>query len=394
MTIALDSLTTPLTRQEVQASIYQVLAANGVTTTTWKPGSVVRTFIVGTSIILSALSTLQAKIARSGFLDLSEGDWLTLVAFYVYFVARDVATFAPGEVTLVNTGGGVFSFDPDDVIVSNPGTGKTYRNTEAFELAALETLTIAIRATEAGSASTSAPGEISVLETTLNGVTCSNADAVVGQDAEGDPALRLRCREKLGSLSPFGPWDAYGYAVRNAKRADGTSVGATRVRINKDGFGFVYVWAASASGAIAGTVGDLDTDLGCVDDAVQRQAAPINDTAIVDTAAEVAIPVTYEIWMYNTSGRTPAEVQSAVLARLVSFMQSQPIGGNVVPPAGGRIYTDAIQTVIEATLPEIFRVVVTLPAGAYTALAISEVPVLGTVICTAINQVSPPEGAA
>jgi phage-related baseplate assembly protein len=388
MTASLDSLTTPLTREEVQASIYEVLATIGVNTTGWKPGAVVRTIIVGVSAVLSALSILQSKIARSGFLELSEGDWLTLVAHYVYGVDRIDATFGTGVITLTNSGGGVYSFAIGDLIFTNPDTGKTYRNTAAVDLAALSSATVAIRAEEAGSGSTSAATAISQLVTTVIGVSCSNAAAVIGQDAESDSALRLRCYDKLGALSPMGPSDAYGFAARSAKRQDGTTVGITRVRSNKDGLGNVFVYVANASGPVTGTVGDLSTDLGAVDEAIQQNAPPLAVTAYVASATGVPFAVTYEVWMYNTSGRTPAQVQALISARLAAFTAAQAIGGNYIDPGPGKIFLDAIQTVIEGTLPEIFRAVLSLPA-ADVSLTSSQVATLGTVTCAAIHQVAP-----
>lgn len=390
-TFTLDDLTKPVTRAEVEASIYQVLSILGVNTTSWKPGGVVRTMIAAVSIVLSAFSTLQAKIARSGFLELSSGDWLTLVAHYVYGVDRIQATFATGQVTLTNSGGGVYSGDADDLIFSNSSTGKTYRNTAAFSLPALGTITIAIQATEQGSASTSAPGDIDTMTTPLIGVTCSNALAVIGSDAELDPSLRARCSEKLGALSPFGPWDAYASAVRNATHTDGTTLGISRFRLVKDGSGNVYVYLATASGAVTGTVGDLSTDLGIADEAIQQLAAPLSVTAHTLSATAVPVAVTYEVWMYNTSGASPTQVEDTIATALESFMASQPIGGNVIAPAAGKVFVDAIRAVIKSTYAEIFHVVVTLPAADVT-LAITEVPVLGAITPTAINQSAPPEG--
>jgi phage-related baseplate assembly protein len=387
----LDDLTTPLTRAQVQASIYEALGTLGVSTTSWKPGAVVRTMITAVSIILAASSSLTAAIAKSGFLDLAEGDWLTLVARHVYNVERITATFATGEVTLVNAGGGVYVLAVGDLVVSNPTTGKTYRNAMAVTVNAMATVSVAIIAVESGSGSSSDALAISEIETTLLGVTCSNAASLAGLDEEADAALRTRCSEKLGSLSPNGPWDAYSYAARNAVRADGSNVGVTRVRITKDGYGNVYVYVASASGAITGTVGDTTTDLGLVDDAIQTLAAPLGVTAIVASATAYSIAVTYQAWMYNTSGLTSAQVQTLISARLLTFMSSQPIGGNVIDPDPGKIYVDAIKTAIGATRSEIFHVTVTLPA-ADVDLTISQVPVLGAVTCTAINQVPPSEG--
>ena len=388
---ALDDLTTPVTRAEVEASIYQVFSVLGVSTTSWKSGAVVRTMIAAVSIVLSAFSVLQAKIARAGFLELSTGDWLTIVAHYAYGIDRILATFATGQVRLTNSGGGVYSGDPDDLIFANSSTGKTYRNTAAFSIDALGTVTLDIQASEQGSASSSAPGTIDTLLTPLLGVTCSNLLPVLGRDAEDDSSLRARCSEQLGALSPFGPWDAYASAVHNATHADGTSLGITRFRNVKDGSGNVYTYLATASGGVTGTVGNLATDLGIADEAIQQLAAPLSVTAHTLSATPVTITPTYEVWMYNTSGRSPSEVQALIATRLGEFMAGQPIGGNVISPAAGKVYVDAIRAVIASTLPQIFHVVLPAPAADVT-LAITAVPVLGTPVCIAIHQSAPPEG--
>lgn len=387
---SLDDLTTPLTRQEVEASIYDVLGIVGVNTTTWKPGAVVRTMITGCSIVLSAFSSLTAIIARSGFLELSEGDWLTLVARHVYGVERLEATFAEGEITLVNAGGGIFSLDPDDLVVSN-AEGQTYRNTALISLGAGATVTAPIRATEAGSDSTTGAGTITEIVTpAMLNVTCSNALAVVGRDAEGDAALRTRCSEKLGSLSPFGPPDAYSFAARNATLDDGNSAGVTRVRLTKDGAGGVTVYVADASGELEGDIDDTSTALGAVDDAVQRLAAPLAVNAITASASPVEVPVTYAVRAYNTMGLTNAQLADAIEEKLAQFMQSQPIGGHVVELDPGKLFRSAIAAAIASVRSEILDVQITLPASDQV-LDIDEVPVLGAVTAT-ITQVPPGEG--
>jgi uncharacterized phage protein gp47/JayE len=392
MALSFADLTRPLTVDEVKAKIYAVLAALGVNTTSWKTGAVVRTLIAGQSVFAASFTKLTANIAKSGFLELSSGDWLKLVARYVYNVEFEPASYAAGEITLVNAGGGIYPFDPDDLVFTNPITGKQFRNTGSGSLGALATLTIPIRAIEAGSASTSSPGTVTELTTVLLGVTCSNALPLVGTDEESDPSLRTRCLEKLGSLSPNGPWDAFSFAARNAKRSsDGTSVGVTRVRVTKDGYGRVTTYVATATGGLSGTIGDTTTDLGAVDDAIQRRAAPLAVTADVYSALAVAIGVTYTVWMYNTAGLTPAQLADLITARLTVYMATQPVGGNVVGTDPGKVFVDAIRTVIGATRPEIFHVVVHTPA-ADVVLAAQEVPVLGPTAPVAINQVPGSEG--
>jgi hypothetical protein len=394
----LADLTKPATRAEVQASIYRVLTILGVNTTAWASGSVVRTMVVGVSAILSAFSALQAQIAQSGFLDLATGDWLTLVARYVYGVERIDATFATGFATLTNSGGGVYIIDPGDLIVGKPVSpgpngGKTYRNTTSFVLGAGVTLTdIPVSAVEAGSASTAAAGEITEMITAFLNVTCTNPTSLVGLDTETDAALRVRCSEKLGALSPMGPWDAYAYAARNAHRSTGEPCGVTRTRTLKDGFGNVTLVVASASGPVTGTIGDETTDLGAVDEAVQQLAAPLAVTAHTESATTVTAAITYELWAYNTSGQSNAQIAASVEAKLIAFTVLQPIGGNTLLPEDttGYVWADAIKSAIASVLPQIFHVVVTVPAGD-VALTNRQVMVLGTVTPT-IHQVASPEG--
>lgn len=389
---SLSDLTTPATRSDVQAAIYRVFGVLGVNTTAWGTGAVVRTMVVGVSAVLSAFSQLQAQIARSGFLDLSSGDWLTIVAQHVYDVTRIDATFATGVMTFVNSGGGIYDEDPGDLIVATPD-GKTYRNDEAVHIGASSTVAnVPMTAVEAGSASSAAANTITVMTTTLLNVTCTNPNAFTGADVETDAALRTRCSEKLGSLSPMGPWDAYAYAARNAHRSTGEPCGVTRTRTLKDGFGNVTLVVASATGTVSGSIGDLTTDLGAIDDAVQRMAAPLGVTAHTESASNVSQAITYELWAYNTSGYSNTQIQALISSALQPFVAAQPIGGNTLSPgdATGYVWADAIKAAISEVLSQIFHVVVTMPAGD-VALTNTQVMQLGTVVGT-IHQVPPPEG--
>lgn len=387
-TPTLDELTTPLNRDQVQESIYDALATLGVTTTTWKPGAVVRAIVTGVSIVVSSFSELQSLIARGGFLELAEGVWLTLLARHVYDVERDEGSFATGNVTLDNTGGGVFSGDAGDLIVRNPTTGQTYRNTESFSIAAFETgVVVAIRAIEIGTIATSAPDTITAFETPLIGVTVTNPNAVVGSDPETDPALRARCAEKTGTLSPNGPKDAYSFVAKSTLRDDGSSIGVTRVRSVPDGVGGVDVYLATATGGITGDEEDPDTDLGAIALAIRTQVEPLAITATVQSATTESIAVTYELWIRDSTGLTDTEIEDAIAERLTEFMAAQPIGGNILPGETGRVYLSAIEAAIACVFEEeTVRLEVTAPA-ADVDLAITEAPVLGTVTPT-IHQVA------
>lgn len=397
--LSLDELTSPISSDEAEEKLYDVLDGVGTNTSSWKAGSWRRGVVTGCAILYSAFTQLSSNLAKMGFVELSEGVWLTLKARYDFQVERDSATFATGSYELTNSGGGLFELEAGDLVVLNPTTRKSYRNTEPITLEPLSELTITIEALEAGSASTSTPDTITEFVTPLDGVTGTNPSSIVGTDEEEDPTVKTKCSEKLGSLSPMGPWDAYAYAARTALRTDGTSVGVTRVRTTKDGFGNVYCYVATATGEVTGDADDAETDLGAVNEAVQRLAAALGDTAWTISATAVPIAVTYALWVYRTSGLTDAQISDAAALSITTFLSAQPIGGDVIDPDLGKVFKSGIEGAISSTrqptdattkLP-IFRVVLSTPASD-TELAISEVAVPGTITPT-INQVTPPTGS-
>lgn len=381
MSTSLDELTTPMTTEEARASIYDVLSRTGVTTTTWKPGAVVRTIVSALAIVLAALSTMQARIARMGFADLSEGEWLTLVARYAYGVERITATFATGLVRIDNASGAVYDLGAGDLVVSSPTTGRTYRSTSAVTIGALATnVLVPVAAEVAGAGGTAAPSTVTALVTTLTGLSVTNPSAIIGQDEESDAALRARCAAKLGSLSPDGAADAYRYVATTATDADGVSLGITRVRTIPDGVGGVDVYVATASGAVT------STPLATVADAIEAQCVPLCVTARTHSAVAKNINVTATVWVRSSSGLSSAQVQALVQTALAEYLASVPIGGEVISPASGKVYVTKLEALIGGVRPEVMRVQVTTPS-ADVDIATTEAPVLGT-LSTTVTLVS------
>ena len=391
--ITLETLTTPLTVDECRASIYDTLASTGVDTTAWKPGAVVRTIISGVSIIGSALSGLIANIAAGGFISLASGDWLTLAAFNERNVTRIDATAATTSVTLVNSGGGIYSGGTGDLVVANAVTGKTFISVGSWSLGAMGTTSVPVIAQEPGSASTTFVDELTVLVTPLANVTSTNPTSAVGQDAETDPQLQARANEKLGALSPNGPHDAYTFVAKSAVRLDGSPIGVTRVSCYTSGNGSVQVYVATNSGAVPGTLGDLSTDLGAVDDAMQRQATPLGVELDTATASAHPIDVIAQIWVYNTSGLTSAQLVTAIQTAITNYFTTVPIGGNVIVGLGA-VYQSALEAVIgQAKTPNgvplpIVRVVMTTPTGD-TSLFNNEIPTAGDLSGITVTQIAP-----
>lgn len=379
--MTLDELVEPLTLEEARASIYATLATKGVTTTTWKPGAVVRTIIAALAILVVAFSRLQALVGKSGFLELSEGDWLTEVARNVYGVERDLGSFATGNVELDNASTNVYSGVAGDLVFAHATTGKTYRNTAAFSVGSLAlNVLVPVQADELGSGSNANPGTITVMKTPLAGVTATNPTALVGNDVEADPALRTRSREKTGVLSPMGPRDAYAYVAKSVKRADGSSVGVTRVKTVPDGVGGVTVYIADADGPVAGP------DVTLVADAIHKLVEPLSITPNVQSAVAKLIVPTYTLWVRDTSGMSNADIAAAVQTKLTDWLATQPIGGWIKPTQPGRVYLDAIRGVIVSTLGNDLTIDVdlTVPAADVDILS-NEAPVLGTPTATIIQ---------
>lgn len=380
-------LTTAVTRLEVEASIYRVMAKVGLRITAWRKDSVVRAAVTGVSVAIAALSKLQANMASAGFLEKAEGPWLKIHARDTYNETMQEATFAAGSLQLKNNAGGVYAFDPGELVVRNTVTGKTYKNLETISLTALQTKLIAISATEAGSASSADLGDITELVSPpmLNGVELTNLLPLTGRDEEKAATLRLRCSEKLGSLSPMGPWDAYAYAARNAKRPNGEPIGVSRIKISKDGYGNVYVYVASDDGEV------LLADLEALTAAIDYNATTQGVTLYVRSARAKIIGLTGTVYTYNTSAMTDAELTAAIRLQVAAFLATQPVGGARIDGAPGQVFLDGLRAGIAAAAPAyIFHVALSSP-GSDITLAADEVAVLGTLDLT-ISPQAPPEG--
>jgi phage-related baseplate assembly protein len=389
MTTNLDELTRALTVDEIKTAIYDVLAGYGVATTGWKPGAVVRTMIAGVAIVLAALSSLIALVDRSGFLELSEGPWLTLVARYIYDTERSDGSFASGPVLASNSTGAVYSLDPGDLILSNSTTGATYRNTAAVVIGSMASnVEVAVVADQLGSYGTAQVGEIDALVTPLLGVTVTNAAAIVGTDEQSDTSLRSAAQERAGALSPDGPADAYRYFARTAVRADGTAIGVTRIKETPNGTGGVDVLVATATGGVTGTQGNPATDLGAVFANVEANAVPLGVTLTVASADALAVNIVAAVWVREGLSLSNTQIEDRVQDAITLLLSEIPIGGDVISPAVGKVYREGIQGCIADTIGSAWLITQTLTTPAADVEPDDdEAPVIGTFALT-INRVA------
>lgn len=375
MALPIDQLTRPVTSAQAKQAIYDMLAKSGLPVTSWRRGAIVRTIVAVVAYIVAGFTQLLAVVVKGLFLSTAAGVWLTLLAQYVYGVVRRSATFAQGQITFDNTGGGEFNLAIGEVVVYNETTGKRYTNIEAFTLASLETgKKVAFQAVEAGSASTSTPGTITAFATPLSDVTCTNEAAFVGSDEQSDEELRQDCVDALGALSPFGAPGAYAYFAKHVPggqpltRADGSAIEVNRVQVKAtNNTGSVSVWVASSSGPLSGD------DLTIVTNNVLKYATPQCVTVSVLNATEVPVDIQYAVYADAGADKTTDEVKATIDAAVTAYGAVFPIGGQKAAGPSRYLFANKVRGVVVEADPAILTASLTTPS-ADVLLSDGEIP--------------------
>lgn len=340
--LSLDDLIKPISSDEYMATQEGILRALGVDPAKYRRGGVLRVLMRAQSMTFAGLTEIMVSVVRSGFLDLAEGGWLTLLARYVFGVERLAAQPASGDVTFTNTGGGTFApgdYPAGSVRLYSSRTGKKYFNAEPIALAPLSTITIGVVAVELGAESNASADDIDSLETSLLGVEVTNEEAVVGLEEESDEDLRGACRAKLASISGLGPRGAYQWAVRQARRFDGTPTAINRVFVPEGtATGIVDVILASASGA------PIVPDVLAATASIEVVARPSGTRVAVAAAGEVPFDRVVTIWVRRTPGlNLPALAAKGGQAIATGFSTYQ-LGGIRKPgQEEGAVYTDWVK---------------------------------------------------
>jgi uncharacterized phage protein gp47/JayE len=383
--LSFAQLLTPVPLEDWKRKIIEVASAVGLQTQNWSEGGYTRTLVALFAQLYTTAGDVIRIIAAGGFLDTAEGDWLTWLARNLFNVFRIEATYAaaPNGITLTNNGGGLYVFDPGDLVVAHYDTGKTYRNTTGGTLNPGEgqTLKLDLIAEEAGSSSGALPGLITIMVSTFLGVTCSNDVALSGLDAEEDEALRDRCRDSLAALSIGGPSRAYEYYAKSATYPDGTPVGITRVLVMPaTGDGHVDVYIAGPSGAVTAEA------VAAVQASFDANVTPYGFSAIAISATNLSIAAGSEIWLPASLSVTTEAAKLIVLTALQDYVQSVPIGGVVIPPSSGQVYASMLLGEVANAIPG------TLKAQIFTSdiiVSTGQVPIwTGSTASVTVHQVS------
>lgn len=287
-------------------------------------------------------------------------------------------TFAPEGLVWTWTGGAPPSPAPT---YRNPADETIYTNPDGtVTVPAGATLSIPVRAEEAGSRSNAGVGELT-LTTTLVGVTATNTTGPLGRDREAAPAYRTRCRQASSRVSLGGPSGAYEYFSRTQVNGDpllnasGTAVNITRVQVTQESStGIVDAFFASPSGAASAE------DVTAANDNIEKEAFAVPDaiTYTGASATEVSITVSGTARLQSGPGVSVAEAQQAIVDALTDDFSLFPIGGRDQVEGAGVIYSEDLQAIAACSYPGLYNLVLTAPLAATTPLAKGQVATLDT----------------
>lgn len=378
MTTSLQDLVTPQTRDDVLASEITVAQSEGLDTTTWQVGSVIRTLMVIVAQIVSIFSSVIIEPIKGGFGDLlSTLAWAQVWAKGLYNVDAITAQPATGALTITNPTAKNYLWPPGEIIVAHSVTGRTYRNVAQVTIPANATVTdVQIASDGVGTTNNAAPGLITVLVgPSMDQVTVTNPLSVLGADDETVSALVVRARESLAALSPDGPKDAYNYIAKTPAFAAVATPITKAATFADPNTGLVTVYLATADGA------PVASDVAIVQTAIDKWAEPWCVSATAVAADNLSVDVTYTVWV-KTSSLSATQIKNAIANALAVFFSgtdTNPIGGIVTPPATGFVYVDSLIVVISTA---------TLDSGTSLGVVRADIATPSTDVSVAKNQIA------
>lgn len=302
--------------------------------TNWNPGAPYLFFLQLMSKLLEVSDLLAVLIAKSGFLDLAEGEWLTLLARSFYELERQPAGFAKGQVLFtVAPGAGPYPITAGSHYVSAP-TGQRYvtTNPAPVQISSAAPVSIPVQALVPGDAANiglntplalDAPGLLGVTVTNpvvANGTWLTEA----GTPEEPDGRLRERCHGRwpqLANARGLPPVAETLISLALTVRPDVTKCRVySNLRNGQAAAQWVTVYLAGPAGAVqppavAAVLAALLPRMG------------LNDKLDVRSAVAVQVPVVATVNFlaeFNTAAN-----RAQILANLAALQAVVPIGGRV-----------------------------------------------------------------
>lgn len=200
MALSLFDIQTPLSTESIRALLLDFLTAAGFPVEAWQDESAARALVEMAAQLGAEQSKPVALLAKMGFLDTSEADFLTAKVKSDYDEDRNVAIATVMPVRLVSSGAVTYVKGAREIILTS-SSGRTYSNVAGASVTAHDTTVVNFVAEVAGSAG-NVPAQTMQLTTPLAGVTAvfDGGFITAGADEESDVAVRERARTKWATL--------------------------------------------------------------------------------------------------------------------------------------------------------------------------------------------------
>ncbi len=358
---SLTSLLAPLTQTQNLQQILDLLQLGGFPATAWQSGSAGPVFANTEAALVADLSAAVTAIAAGGYLPISPGGsqvgatgaWLDLLGQQIFQSPRNGATFTAGQIILLDAAGaGPFTIQKNGCTVEDPSRTYLYTSTNAtpLTLPLNGSLTLTVQAAQAGAAYNLAVGALSILLTSLPGVTVSNPAigstgtwiTTTGTNAETDQLYAQRLAARWATLGSGSNTGAYYYNATTPAVTGSTEV--TQCAVFASG-GVVSVVVGGPNGPIS-TAG-----LALVNAAIQARrplTVPVN---VINATPSLT---TFAGNVFVLGSYDPVATLAAVEAAIAALLQSIPMGGT--------LYVDqVIQTVMN--VPGVYNLTLTAPAA-------------------------------
>jgi uncharacterized phage protein gp47/JayE len=336
-------------------------------TTSWLPFSVPLSIIEAFAAAMATLYAVIMKIARGGLIDYATGAWLTLLAKQVYNLDRNPAVQTQG-VVLVSDPNGVGPFTlASGAILFQTTLGLQFRNTASVTVPKNSTGTsVPVKAELAGAVYNRGGSEITVFATTVAGAVVTNATnwiTVQGADAEKDPSLQQRCRNRWATRAATLNAAGYDFYARDLKTNPSGAAAIART--------YAYVdptVPGQVDLVLAGTNGSVISSIVTATQAALLPLVPLTVTLVTSAAVETPVTPIGTVYYYSAYAGTVPGAGGTVAAAITAYLATVPVGGTV--------YRSRLEAVIQ-DVPGVRNVAYTGPAD--TALGATIVPISGGV---------------
>jgi uncharacterized phage protein gp47/JayE len=321
--LSLFDIQTPLARDSVRATLLEMLDAAGFPVESWQDESAARAFVELAAQLGATQSEPVALLAKMGFLDTGEADFLTAKLKSDYDEDRNAAVPTVMPVRLVNASATTYVKGAGTIILTS-ATGRTYSNPAGATFTASTTTIVNFQAEVAGAAG-NVPAQTMQLTTPLAGVTAlfDGGFITAGADEERDAAARERARTKWATLRTEKIRAGITNLVRNAAPSvTGHSIDDDNPR----GPGTLDVYLAADNATAGGAdVALVQTAL----DGALFGTGTDESAGLAIAAPTLALDLEATVYV---RGVTEEAAMTALLAAWQAFLLTVPVGGFDMSP--------------------------------------------------------------